>query len=325
MKKILITGGAGYIGSHTVGQFVKSGYEVVVYDNLSTGFIESVPNEVTFIKGDVLDTHELTQCLNKYKIEAVIHFAAKLIVPESVQKPVLYYHNNVDGMCSLLSACERAGVKKLVFSSTAAVYGIPDTSQLITEDTTTKPINPYGHSKLMAEQVLKDYATVNDFSFVILRYFNVAGASDDGLNGQRTRDATHLIKVTSEVAAGKRPSMQVFGHDYPTPDGTCIRDYIHVEDLAEAHVLATQYLERGGASNTFNCGYGKGYSVLDVIHTLSQVSGRDIIYKMSDRRPGDPPSLVADSTKLQAVLGWRPKRNDLSFICKSAFEWEKKI
>jgi UDP-glucose 4-epimerase len=228
-------------------------------------------------------------------------------------------------MCSLLSACERVGVKKLVFSSTAAVYGIPNTSQLITEDTTTNPINPYGHSKLMAEQVLKDYATVNDFSFVILRYFNVAGASDDGLNGQRTRDATHLIKVTSEVAAGKRPSMQVFGHDYPTPDGTCIRDYIHVEDLAEAHVLATQYLERGGASNTFNCGYGKGYSVLDVIHTLSQVSGRDIIYKMSDRRPGDPPSLVADSTKLQAVLGWRPKRNDLSLICKSAFEWEKKV
>jgi UDP-glucose 4-epimerase len=183
MKNILVTGGAGYIGSHTVGQFVKAGYEVTVYDNLSTGFIESVPQGVTFIKGDVLDTYELIQCMTQYKIEAVIHFAAKLIVPESVQKPLLYYHNNVDGMCSLLSACERVGVKKLVFSSTAAVYGIPDTSQLITEDTITKPINPYGHSKLMAEQVLKDYATVNDFSFVILRYFNVAGASDDGLKG----------------------------------------------------------------------------------------------------------------------------------------------
>lgn len=325
MRNILITGGAGYIGSHTVGQFLKAGYQVVVYDNLSTGFSESLPRGVTFVKGDVLDTAQLGACLSEYKIEAVIHFAAKLIVPESVSQPAMYYFNNVGGMCSLLTACEQAGVKRLVFSSTAAVYGIPDTSELISEEVPALPINPYGQSKLMAEKVLKDFAQVNDLKFVILRYFNVAGASDDGLNGQRTLAATHLIKVASEVASGKRTHMRVFGLDYPTPDGTCVRDYIHVEDLAHAHVLAARYLESGGESETFNCGYGQGYSVLDVIEMLAQVSGQKVPYEKASRRAGDPPSLVANSSKLRSFLGWQPTRNDLKLICKSAFDWEKKL
>jgi UDP-glucose 4-epimerase len=325
MKNILITGGAGYIGSHTVGQFLKNGYQVVVYDNLSTGFKSAVPKDVTFVKGDVLDTESLAKCMQEFHIEAVIHFAAKLIVPESVAKPALYYHNNVGGMCSLLFACEKSEVKKIVFSSTAAVYGIPESNEPISELTPTNPINPYGQSKLMAEKVLTDFAAVNDLRFVILRYFNVAGASDDGINGQRTKDATHLIKVTAEVATGKRPQMSVFGFDYPTPDGTCIRDYIHVEDLAEAHVLAARYLEQGGVSNTFNCGYGRGFSVLEVIETLSKVSNKSIPFERAGRRAGDPPSLVADSSKLQKILGWKPKRNSLELICKSAFEWEKRL
>jgi UDP-glucose 4-epimerase len=325
MKNILITGGAGYIGSHTVGQFLKNGYQVVVYDNLSTGFESAIPKGVTFVKGDVLDTKSLAKCMQEFHIEAVIHFAAKLIVPESVAKPALYYHNNVGGMCSLLFACEKSGVKKIVFSSTAAVYGIPESNKPISELTPTNPINPYGQSKLMAEKVLTDFAAVNDLGFVILRYFNVAGASDDGLNGQRTKDATHLIKVTAEVATGKRPQMSVFGFDYPTPDGTCIRDYIHVEDLSEAHVLAARYLEQGGVSNTFNCGYGRGFSVLQVIETLSKVSNKTIPFERTGRRAGDPPSLVADSSKLKTILGWKPKRNNLELICKSAFEWEQKL
>jgi len=325
MKYILITGGAGYIGSHAIGQFLKSGYQAIVYDNLSTGFREAIPTGVTFVKGDVLDTTFLAACLKEHKIEVVIHFAAKLIVPESVANPVMYYHNNVDGMCSLLMACELAGVKKLVFSSTAAVYGIPESSHYICEQTPTAPINPYGQSKLMAEKVLQDYSSVNDFRYVVLRYFNVAGASDDGLNGQRTRAATHLIKVASEVACGKRPLMSVFGFDYPTLDGTCIRDYIHVEDLAEVHVLAAKYLGSGGCSQTFNCGYGQGYSVLDVIDTLSLVSQKKVIFERAGRRAGDPPALVANSEKAQRVLGWRPKRNQLSLICKSAVEWEQKL
>lgn len=320
---ILITGGAGYIGSHTVQKVLDAGYTPVVFDNLSTGFSEAVPAGVTLIKGDVRDQSHLESVLREEKISAVIHFAAKLIVPESIEKPLDYYENNTQGVISLAKACVAVGVKHIVFSSTAAVYGDSETSNLVTEKTATAPLNPYGTSKLMSEQILRDCEKPFGLTSVSLRYFNVAGAALNGKNGQRTKDATHLIKVASEAACGKRPSVGVFGTDYPTPDGTGVRDYIHVEDLADLHVLALKYLFSGGKSDVFNCGYGQGASVKQVLKTVQQVSKVDFKIEEKPRRAGDAAMLVADPTKIKKTFGWQPKHNDLELICKSAFEWER--
>ncbi|MFP5519889.1 MAG: UDP-glucose 4-epimerase GalE [Bdellovibrionia bacterium] len=320
---ILITGGAGYIGSHTVQKVLDAGYNPVVFDNLSTGFSEAVPAGVKLIKGDVRDQSHLEAVLREEKISAVIHFAAKLIVPESIEKPLDYYENNTQGVVSLAKACVAIGVKHVVFSSTAAVYGDSETSNLVTEKTATAPLNPYGMSKLMSEQILRDCEIPFGLTSVSLRYFNVAGAALNGKNGQRTKDATHLIKVASEAACGKRPSVGVFGTDYPTPDGTGVRDYIHVEDLADLHVLALEYLFKGGKSDIFNCGYGQGASVKQVLKTVQQVSKVDFKIEEKPRRAGDAAMLVADPTKIKKTFGWQPKHNDLELICRSAFEWER--
>ncbi|AHI05721.1 UDP-glucose 4-epimerase [Bdellovibrio bacteriovorus W] len=321
--KVLVTGGAGYIGSHTAQKLIEAGFDVVVLDDLSTGFKEAVPAKAHFIQGDVTDLEVVTGVLKNQKIEAVIHFAAKLIVPESVEKPLLYYKNNTTGVMTMVEAMRTSGVDKIVFSSTAAVYGDASTDGLVNEETPTAPLNPYGHSKLMSEQILKDAGTAYGISSVRLRYFNVAGASVDGANGQRTANATHLIKVSSEAACGKRSQVGVFGTDYPTTDGTGVRDYIHVEDLADLHVLALKYLNEGGTSDVFNCGYGEGFSVKQVIETVKKVSGVDFKVLEEPRRAGDAATLVADSRKVRKAFQWAPQRNNLELICRTAFEWEK--
>lgn len=321
--KVLVTGGAGYIGSHTAQKLIEAGFEVAVLDDLSTGFKEAIPAKAQFIQGDVTNLEFVTNVLKSQKIEAVIHFAAKLIVPESVEKPLLYYKNNTSGVMTMVEAMKSAGVRKIVFSSTAAVYGDASTDGLVNEETPTAPLNPYGHSKLMSEQILKDADPAYGISSVRLRYFNVAGASLDGKNGQRTANATHLIKVSSEAACGKRAQVGVFGTDYPTSDGTGVRDYIHVEDLADLHVLALKYLNDGGASDVFNCGYGEGFSVKQVIETIKKVSSVDFKVVEEPRRAGDAATLVADSRKVRKTFQWSPQRNNLELICKSAFEWEK--
>ncbi|WP_413587457.1 UDP-glucose 4-epimerase GalE [Bdellovibrio sp. HCB274] len=322
--KILVTGGAGYIGSHTANRLLQENFEVVVYDNLTTGFRAAVPEKATFVEGDVRDEAKLVEVLKSQKIDAVIHFAAKLNVKESTEKPLEYYENNTSGVLSMTKAMKAAGVKHIVFSSTAALFGDKVQDRSIVEDDAKAPLNPYGHSKLMSEQILKDTSDTGGISYCALRYFNVAGASDDGNNGQRTADAFHLIHLGVQAAVGKRKQLQLFGTDYPTPDGTCIRDYIHVEDLADIHLLAVKYLLKGGASNYFNCGYGFGYSVREVINTIKKVSGTDFPVIESERRPGDAASLVADSSKLKNQLGWQPKRANLELICRNAYEWEKK-
>lgn len=323
--KLLVTGGAGYIGSHTTKKLLEAGHQVVVFDNLSTGFEVAIPKGASFVKGDVRSLESLTNVLREHKIEAVIHFAAKLIVPESIQKPLEYYENNTQGVINLAQACLATGVNKVVFSSTAAVYGNVAGSDLITEATLAAPINPYGMSKLMSESVLRDCELPFGLRSVCLRYFNVAGAAEDGLNGQRTKDATHLIKVATEAACGKRKSMSIFGTDYATPDGTGVRDYIHIEDLADLHVLALNYLAQGGSSQILNCGYGKGFSVRQVIDTIKKVSGSDFKVEEIGRRAGDPGSVVADPSKAKKLFSWEPKRNSLELICRLAYNWEKQL
>ena len=321
--KILVTGAAGYIGSHAVNSLLKSDFEVVAYDNLSTGFRSAVPSQVKFIDGDIRSTDLLTRVLEENNIQAVLHFAAKLKVPESITKPLDYYDNNISGTISLIQACKTANVNKVIFSSTAAVYGTANGNEgLVSENSIVAPINPYGSSKFMAEKILQDAETAHGIKSVILRYFNVAGAAVDGKNGQRTADASHLIKVASEAAIGKRQQVQVFGTDYPTKDGSGVRDYIHVEDLIDAHILALQYLLKGGESQIMNCGYGRGYSVLEVLEAMKRISGTSFGVLTQDRRIGDAPHLVADSTKLKKLLGWAPKRDDLDLICRTSFEWE---
>lgn len=323
---ILVTGGAGYIGSHTVQNLIRNGLSVVVLDNLSTGFRQSVPKDVKFVELDVRDTQQLTQVLNDYEISAVVHFAASLIVPESVEKPLDYYDNNVKGVLSLLHACLVSRVRKIVFSSTAAVYGEPTSTELIKESTPPRPINPYGQSKRMSELILEDAFKAYGISSVILRYFNVAGAALDGSNGQRSKKATHLIKVCTEAACHKRASMSIFGVDYPTIDGTGVRDYIHVEDLAEAHRLALNFLETDNdGCHIFNCGYGKGASVREVIQAVKRVSQKDFTAQEVARRPGDPAQLVADSTQIREKFGWKPRYDDLDVICRSAYQWESSL
>jgi UDP-glucose 4-epimerase len=320
---ILVTGGAGYIGSHTVLQLVARGERVVVFDDLSTGFRQAV-RDVPLIVGNVGDRALVDSVLAEHRVDTIIHFAAHTIVPESVSDPLKYYGNNTCSTRSLLDCAARAGVKHIVFSSTAAVYGIPATG-LAAEDSATAPINPYGTSKLMSEWMLRDLCAVTPMRSVILRYFNVAGSDPAGRIGQSTRAATLLVKVACEVAVGKRPFLSVFGTDYPTPDGTGVRDYIHVEDLASAHVSALTYLRNGGKSLIANCGYGHGYSVREVIASVEKISGIKLTVREEPRRAGDPPALIAKADKVREVLGWSAKLDDIDTIVRTSLEWEKRL
>lgn len=321
--KILVTGGAGYIGSHVVRLLTAAGQPVVVLDNLSTGFAESVLG-AELVVGDTGDQALVSQLLEEHNVDTVIHFAAHTIVPESVTDPLKYYGNNTCCSRSLLACCQAAGVKHFIFSSTAAVYGIPD-DEACSEESPLSPINPYGMSKLMTETMLRDLGKATDMRHVILRYFNVAGSDPDGRIGQSTENATLLIKVAAEVAVGKREQLYVFGTDYPTSDGTGVRDYIHVDDLADAHIKALEYLRNGGESQTLNCGYGHGYSVREVIDAVNRVNGSPIKVIEQDKRAGDPPALIARADKIREKLGWTPRYDDLDFIVKTSLEWEKKL
>ena len=318
---ILVTGGAGYIGSHVVRQLGESGKQVLILDTLSTGFKEAVIHG-KLIVGDTGDRALVSRLLSEYNIKTVMHFAAHTIVPESIAHPLKYYANNTCSTRNLLECCAQANIKHFIFSSTAAVYGIPSTP-LASEDTPTAPINPYGTSKLMSEWMLRDLSAAGDLRYVSLRYFNVAGSDPRGRIGQSTRNATLLIKVACEAAVGKRASVTIFGTDYPTPDGTGIRDYIHVEDLADAHIKALDYLEQGGASSILNCGYGHGYSVREVLSVVERVSGQALNILEHNRRPGDPPILIAAADRIQKVLGWIPRYDDLGLIVKTSLDWEK--
>jgi UDP-glucose 4-epimerase len=321
---ILVTGGAGYIGSHMVHELVDAGEPIVVLDNLSTGFRFLIPSAVPFVAGSTGDRELVAKTIQRYGVDAIIHFAASIVVPDSVRDPLSYYRNNTMNTCALLEVAAETGVKQFIFSSTAAVYGNPEQVP-IREDAATAPISPYGTSKLMSEVMLHDAGKAYGLRFVVLRYFNVAGADPKGRTGQATPQATHLIKVACETALGKRLTIDVFGTDYPTPDGTCIRDYIHVSDLARAHSAALAYLRRGGASATFNCGYGHGASVLEVIDAVRRVSGRDFAVEISGRRPGDPAELVANVDRIRATLDWRPQFKDLDTIVAHALSWEKRL
>lgn len=320
---ILVTGGAGYIGSHVVKQLGEMGERLVVLDNLSTGFRESVLYG-EFVEGDTGDIERVSRLLENHEIESVLHFAAHTIVPESVENPLKYYGNNTCKTRNLLHCCQQAGVKHFIFSSTAATYGIPHDSRCA-EDTLTNPINPYGTSKLMSEMMLRDVSAASPMRHVILRYFNVAGSDPEGRIGQSTKNATLLIKVAAEVATGKREKLLIFGTDYPTPDGTGVRDYIHVSDLADAHVQALNYLRSGGESTTLNCGYGHGYSVREVIDAVNKVNGHPITTEEHPRRPGDPPSLIALVDKIHRTLNWTPKYDNLEFIVRTSLDWERKL
>ncbi len=322
-RGILVTGGAGYIGSHVVKQLGEMGERLVVLDNLGTGFREAVLHG-EFVQGDTGDADLVERILREHDIEAVLHFAAHTIVPESVENPLKYYGNNTCKTRNLLECCQRAGVNYFIFSSTAAAYGIPQ-GALCSEETITAPINPYGTSKLMSEMMLRDLSAASGLRHVILRYFNVAGSDPEGKIGQSTRKATLLIKVAAEVAVGKRDKLLVFGTDYPTPDGTGVRDYIHVTDLADAHVQALSYLRGGGQSTLLNCGYGHGYSVREVIDAVNKVNGSPIAIEEHPRRAGDPPALVAAVHKIHRTLNWTPKYDDLEFIVKTSLDWERKL
>jgi UDP-glucose 4-epimerase len=321
---ILVTGGAGYIGSTMVHALNDAGERVVVLDNLSTGFRFLLPASVPLVVGSTGDAELVTSVIRRHNVDAVIHFAASIVVPESIADPLAYYRNNTMNTCLLVGAAVEAGVKQMIFSSTAAVYGNPQ-SVPVREDATTAPISPYGSSKLMSEIMLHDAAKAYGLRFVALRYFNVAGADPQQRTGQSTPQATHLIKVACEAALGKRQKLDVFGTDYPTPDGTCIRDYIHVGDLVDAHAAALKFLRRGGQSATFNCGYGRGASVLEVIASVKKVSGVDFPVEIQGRRPGDPASLVADVGRIRAALDWRPRFADLDTIVAHALAWEEQL
>ena len=320
---ILVTGGAGYIGSHVVKQLGERGERVVVLDNLCTGFREAVLYG-EFVEGDTGDMALVERVLRDAGITSVLHFAAHIWVPESVADPLKYYRNNTSNTRNLLECCARAGVEHFVFSSTAAVYGTPGVD-LIPELTPTAPINPYGSSKLMSEWMLRDLAKISRLRYVILRYFNVAGADPGGRIGQSTPECTHLVKIACEAVTGKRAQVHVFGTDYPTPDGTGVRDYIHVEDLAAAHLKALDYLRENGASTVLNCGYGHGYSVREVLDAVQRVTGTRLDIVESPRRPGDPPALVADTARIREVVGWEPRYDDIGFIIRTALEWERKL
>jgi UDP-glucose 4-epimerase len=321
-KGILVTGGAGYIGSHTARQLGEAGEKLVTLDNLSTGFRQAVLHGDLVI-GNTGDPELVSRTLKQYEIDTVMHFAAHTIVPESVENPLKYYANNTCNTRNLLACCAEAGVKHFVFSSTAAVYGIPE-SGVAYEDAPTNPINPYGTSKLMSEIMLRDLAAASDMRFVALRYFNVAGCDLESRIGQSTPKATLLTKVACEAAVGKREAVYIFGTDYPTKDGTGVRDYIHVEDLADAHVKALDYLRKGGDSTTLNCGYGHGFSVRELLKSVEDANGSALNIIEAERRAGDPPELVAGAEKVREVLGWIPRYDDLSIISSSSLAWERK-
>lgn len=320
---VLVSGGAGYIGSHTCRHLLAAGYELVVIDNFYSGHRWAVPPQARLIEGDVGDHGMVSDVLRRHQIDAVVHFAGHVVVPESVREPLKYYRNNTVASNRLLQACLDTGVEKFIFSSTAAVYGTP-TALPVGEDAAVQPINPYGTSKLMTEWMLRDLAASGaPFRYVALRYFNVAGARLDGTLGQATPNATHLIKVACEAACGIRDGVTIYGTDYSTADGTCIRDYIHVDDLASAHVAALDYLQDNNDSQVLNCGYGQGFSVRQILDTVKEVSNIDFPVTEGERREGDPPSLIADAGRIRQRLGWRPSLQDIKVICQSAYHWER--
>ena len=319
---VLVTGGAGYIGSHMVYELLDAGEEVVVVDTLATGFAKAVAPKARLVVGDCGDPALIKSLIERHSVDAIIHFAGSVVVPESVAKPIAYYRNNTVNAHALIATAVDAGVHNFIFSSTAAVYGTPATSP-VSEDAPLRPESPYGRSKMMVEMILADTTVAQpEFRYTALRYFNVAGADPKGRTGQSTAGATHLIKVAAETALGKRPSMLVYGTDYPTPDGTCIRDYIHVADLCAAHTAALRHLRGGGQSMVLNCGYGRGASVKEVIDTVRRVSGRDFRVDYGPRRPGDPVSIVASPARIKAAFGWTPRLDDLDEIVRSALAWE---
>ena len=322
---VLVTGGAGYIGSHAVLALLDAGWPVVVIDDLSTGFAWAVPREAHFVRGDIADSDLVARLIAEHRIGAVMHFAGSIIVPESVAQPLKYYENNTVKSRALIESAVKGGVGHFIFSSTAATYGIPDRVP-VPETARTEPINPYGWSKLMTERMLKDSAAAYDMNYCALRYFNVAGADPKGRSGQSTKGATHLIKVAVEAALGSRDHVDVYGTDYDTPDGTGVRDYIHVSDLAAAHLAALQRLIAApGESMILNCGYGRGFSVLEVLDSVDRVTNLSIKRRVSPRRPGDPPALVANNEAILSTLPWRPERDDLNIIVNDALAWERSL
>ena len=321
---VLVTGGAGYIGSHMVHALVEAGESVVVIDNLSTGFSAFLPEGVALFIGDAGDENLVEGVIEQHDIESIIHFAGSVVVPESMRDPLGYYRNNTFTTRNLLNAAVKRGIGRFVFSSTAAVYGNPDQVP-VTEIGPTRPLSPYGFSKLMSEIMLHDVAAAHGMKYVVLRYFNVAGADPQGRVGLATAGAPHLLKIAVEAATGQRAKIDVFGTDYPTPDGSCIRDFIHVSDLAQAHRSALTYLRGGGDSVTLNCGYGRGYSVIETIEAVRRISGRNFAIQHAPRRAGDIMTMVADTSRMRAVLDWSPQYDNLDTIATHALAWEEKL
>jgi UDP-glucose 4-epimerase len=321
---VLVTGGAGYIGSHMVQTLKEAGESVVVIDNLSTGFADFLPDGVPLLVGDAGDETLVGNVIAQHDVESIIHFAGSIVVPDSMRDPLGYYRNNTMTTRSLLNAAVKGGVNRFIFSSTAAVYGNPDQVP-VPENAPTRPLSPYGSSKLMTEIMLHDVACAHGMSYVVLRYFNVAGADPLARMGLATIGATHLLKIVVEAATGQRAKIDVFGTDYPTPDGSCVRDFIHVSDLAQAHRSALSYLRGGGASVTLNCGYGRGYSVLETIEAVKRVSGRHFAVSYATRRPGDIMAMVADTSRIRSILDWTPRYDDLDTIATHALAWEWKL
>ncbi len=322
---VLVTGGAGYIGSHMVWELLDQGESVVVLDDLSTGFKWAVPKRAKLVTGDIGDKKKIGELIGKEKIDSIIHFAGSVVVPESLENPLKYYQNNTSKSRDLLEAAVENGVDKFIFSSTAAVYGAPLTSGPIREDAILNPMSPYGTSKLMTEMMVRDVAEAHGMRYVMLRYFNVAGSDPKLRTGQSTEGATHLIKLACETALGKRSHMSIYGTDYDTPDGTCVRDFIHVSDLVSAHYAALNFLRQGGLKFTANCGYSKGYSVREVVETVQRISGNAFRVIEEKRRPGDIPALVANSHRLENRLDWKPRHNNLETIIETALAWENQL
>jgi UDP-glucose 4-epimerase len=324
LMTVLVTGGAGYIGSHMVQALAEAGESVVVIDNLSTGFSAFLPEGVPLFIGDAADENLVERVISAHGVESIIHFAGSVVVPDSMRDPLAYYRNNTMTTRSLLNVAVKCGVNRFIFSSTAAVYGNPD-QMPVPENAPTRPLSPYGSSKLMTEIMLHDVASVHGMNYIVMRYFNVAGADPKARIGLATVGATHLLKIAVEAATGQRAKVDVFGTDYPTPDGSCIRDFIHVSDLAQAHRAALSYLRGGGASTTLNCGYGRGYSVIETIEAVRKVSGRNFAIQHAARRPGDIMTMVADTRRIRNLLDWTPQYDDLETIAAHALAWEEKL